>query len=106
MIFEEVVNSVLRRYHITESMEQESGPAIVKRLHELLDQTPQRNPSSPENAGITPIQGLVSEATSVEQRSGLTLLGNPLAEESSAGVSPADLNDHISISRSRDHDRS
>lgn len=42
MIFEEVVNSVLRRYHITESMEQGSGPAIVKRLHELLDQTPQR----------------------------------------------------------------
>ena len=67
MIFEEVVNSVLRRYHITESMEQESGPAIVKRLHELLDQTPQRNPSFSEDARITPGQSLGSEARSAEQ---------------------------------------
>jgi hypothetical protein len=42
MIFEEIVDSVLRRYSIASPEAQERGRAMLKGLHNLLDQTHQR----------------------------------------------------------------
>ena len=38
MLFEQVVDSVLRRYRISQPKEEEPGRVIVRRLHELLDE--------------------------------------------------------------------
>jgi hypothetical protein len=37
MLLEQVVDSVLRRYGIGQHKEEEEGRAIIRRLHELLD---------------------------------------------------------------------
>ena len=51
MICEEIVNSVLRRCRIAEPTAEEPGREIVKRLHELLDQTRPCDSPSGEIAG-------------------------------------------------------
>jgi hypothetical protein len=39
MLLEQVVDSVLRRYGISQPKDEEPGRLIVRRLHELLDET-------------------------------------------------------------------
>jgi hypothetical protein len=39
MLLEQVVDSVLRRYGISQPKDEEPGRVIIRRLHELLDET-------------------------------------------------------------------
>lgn len=60
MIFEEMVDSVLRRHSIVNREEQERGRAIIKRLRDLLGQTHQGQTTLSEEAGVDPGQDLRS----------------------------------------------
>jgi len=49
MLFEELVESVLRRHHIGQRPTEEQGRVIRDRLHELLNDRPQSDLSPSEN---------------------------------------------------------
>lgn len=46
MLLEQVVDSVLRRYGISQPKGEEPGRVIVRRLHELLDETQASAPAT------------------------------------------------------------
>ena len=78
----EIVESVLRRHPIVSPEEQESGRVIVKRLHDLLDQTHEEHTPLFDGEAIDRDKNPGSgNEVSLSKRSGSTPLGGDPACE-------------------------